>query len=457
MGAAGWIGRTPGVGDYKGIWTLNEVYDRIKAGDWPRPYQPDEMWDFTRASSPLTGLIAGAVWPNPRAGNGSYFDSAGVLQIAGTDVARFTYDPLTLSTQRWLIEGARPNSLRNNTMVGAAPGSPGTNPTHWSASGSGDGLTQTIASPSVEAGIKCIDYRYVGTTSATNDRRILFEQVNVVAASPGQVWSASAFLSLAAGTLNGITAIRLELREYNSVAATLRTTTTTFAPTIAALRGQRRKVEGVTLGASTAFVTTSVEFFYSNAAAVDFTLRIGLPQIELGAFASSPIETSGAAVTRAADLPVITGLGAEPWFDGSGPGTLMVVGRVIGVAPGVVNVAAQVDDGSENNRHVQRVSTTGSWQTITLSGGANQGLTGNAAAVVGQRFHYAYGWDTNNLRAALDTVLSAADTSASLVSGMNAMRLGSSSGGSIPAFIEIEKLIYWKRRLPDDVLARITA
>lgn len=44
-----------------------------------------------------------------RASNGSYFDSAGVLQIASTDVPRFDYDPATLAAEGLMIEPQRTN------------------------------------------------------------------------------------------------------------------------------------------------------------------------------------------------------------------------------------------------------------------------------------------------------------------------------------------------------------
>lgn len=54
-----------------------------------------------------------------------------------------------------------------------------------------------------------------------------------------------------------------------------------------------------------------------SATAWDFTLRFGLPQLELGSFATSPIRTSGTTVTRAADR-LTYGLAANaPWFQSS--------------------------------------------------------------------------------------------------------------------------------------------
>jgi hypothetical protein len=51
----------------------------------------------------------------------------------------------------------------------------------------------------------------------------------------------------------------------------------------------------------------------NNASAVDITLRIGLPQLELGAFATSVIPTTTTALTRAADVASVNTL--SPWYN----------------------------------------------------------------------------------------------------------------------------------------------
>jgi hypothetical protein len=48
---------------------------------------------------------------------------------------------------------------------------------------------------------------------------------------------------------------------------------------------------------------------FSAGVAIDITLRIGMPQLEQGAFATSVIPTTTATVTRATDVASINGTG----------------------------------------------------------------------------------------------------------------------------------------------------
>lgn len=83
---------------------------------------------FPRASSAAGGpslnlQFAGSTTLDPRitftrASSGSYYNSAGVLTLAGTNVPRLDYNPSTLQPQGLLIEEARTNLLLNSLING---------------------------------------------------------------------------------------------------------------------------------------------------------------------------------------------------------------------------------------------------------------------------------------------------------------------------------------------------
>lgn len=194
------------------------------------------------------------------------------------------------------------NQTRNNTMIGAAVGSPGTLPTHWEFQNSVVGVSSEIADVGVEDGIEYLAVRFFGTVTTAGSLAIRTEAYPYpTAAASGQSWTSSAFFRLAAGSWAGVTSHFFVLEEtdsgnaYLSGAGYMRQ-----APTSAKLSEQRASATRKLIAPSVAKVGGYIGMTLALGAAVDFTLRIGLPQLELGAFASSAIRTYGTAVTRPA-------------------------------------------------------------------------------------------------------------------------------------------------------------
>jgi hypothetical protein len=258
-----------------------------------------------------------------RASTATYFDEDGVLQTAAVDRPRIDFNPSTLVCNGLLIEEARTNSIRNNTMVGAVAGSPGTLPTNWAPIfNSGTGLTQEIVGTGTENGITYIDIKFSGTATSSGTIQIFSESITGVVASVGQTWTSSGYWKIAAGGTTGLSGWAINLQELTSIGGFLaQTVTNVSAPTSAALSTQRVS-STVTLGnASTARTYFSFLFNYANGTAYNFTLRIGLPQLEQGAFATSVIPTTTTALTRNADVASMTGTNFSSWYSAS-EGTL---------------------------------------------------------------------------------------------------------------------------------------
>jgi hypothetical protein len=153
-----------------------------------------------------------------RTSSATYFNSSGVLTTVANNVPRFDYDPATFVPRGFSIEEQRTNSIRNNTMQGVVAGTPGTNPTNWT--NSTGGLTKTIVGTGTANGITYTDFRFNGTTTS-DFLAIAIDASNVIAASDGQTWTLSAWLSVVNGSTTNITNLFLQLGQYSSVPAFL--------------------------------------------------------------------------------------------------------------------------------------------------------------------------------------------------------------------------------------------
>jgi hypothetical protein len=225
----------------------------------------------------LTGTLNPSITFS-RASTATYFNSAGTLTSAAVDEARFDYNPSTLAAQGLLIEEARTNSIRNNTMQGAITGTPGTLPTNWSVSGTGT-LTREIVGTGTSNGIIYIDLRFSGTTSSTN-LSVRFDTSTGIAASNGQTWAVSLWSAVVAGSLANITSRGINANLYDSGVVNI------LSPSFSgvSLSGDAtfsRATGTLTISTvGTATIQPQIFLSFASGVAIDITLRIGLPQLE---------------------------------------------------------------------------------------------------------------------------------------------------------------------------------
>lgn len=246
------------------------------------------------------------------------FNSYGNLETVSANTPRINFDPSTLLCEGFLSEVQRTNSIRNNTMVGAVAGTPGTAPTRWGISTTNAELGFNVAAVGVESGISYIDVRISGNVTSSRDMDINFEQINIIAAADNQTWAQSVFLREVGGTQGNISAIYVQSNVYTS--GLIYISTPWFAAktvTTAALATQRFSASATLSGATIAFIAPFLKVRTAASGAVDFTLRIGMPQLELGSHVSSVIPTSTIAITREKDEAVMTGTNFSSWFNSS--------------------------------------------------------------------------------------------------------------------------------------------
>ena len=407
---------------------------------------------------PLVSKTFSEIITFERATNASYFNSAGVLTNAAANAPRFDYNPSTLAAQGLLIEESRANQIRNNTMVGAVAGTPGTVPTNWAAQiTTTTGLTISVIGTGTENGITYIDIRVNGTASGAGSLDVFLENANGVAALTGQTWTGSVYTKLQSGSLTGISTPTFRLYEYTSGIVFVTAQSGAIAtPTTANLATQRTSATLTTTGgATTASIRPLINYAIANGAAIDITLRIGLPQLELGAFATSVIPTTTTALTRAADVASVNTL--SPWYNAT-EGTLFAEAVYFGLSASTTVAANTIRffDGTGSNAiSLRTVIGTGSAsadEVIVASGVTYMDTTG-ITATTNTTYKRAIAYSTNNARAAINGAYTdPADTTVTIpvVTSLSFGFAGSFYG------MYLRRISYYPRKLSDAELQTLT-
>jgi hypothetical protein len=259
-----------------------------------RPRRPF-VYDFTTRDE----LSSDITWT--RGAVGQVFGSTLALEQKAVNIPRFEYDLDTGLSRGLLVEVTKTNSLRNNTWAGAVAGTPGTSPNLQSWDTSENSLTRQIVGVGQEDGIDYIDVRLSGTPSASSSFIIVLQDSSNAAAAAGQTWSGSTFLRLVAGSLTNLS-LNHFMSARDNVGVFVDGVSAPRVPTSAALKTQRYSLTDTLVGGTIVGIDMDLRLGYTNALAIDVTLRIGLPQLEQADAPSTPIKTSTAAATRNGDL-----------------------------------------------------------------------------------------------------------------------------------------------------------
>jgi hypothetical protein len=381
---------------------------------------------------------------------------------AGTNVPRFDYNQTTLAPLGLLIEDARTNVIRNPRCEGAVPGTPGTMPTNWSAPATAPIAPQVVGS-GTENGIPYVDVRFSGTTSGVTNLSILTEGTTVSAATVGQTWSASAYVRLVGGSLGSpVQPLQINIIERSAVGVNLASGVTILSPvpTGAALSSQRYRVTYTLVQATVAFVTTGLFIQYGAGEVVDFTIRVGAPQLELGPMITSnilPPVGAPAATTRAVDACTV------PITMSGSVGTIycqFMFPYSFTTAP---SVGAKIDDGTGSanglelrtaNAHTVYASDA----VINSTALVNINVATYGSVSAGATLKQAIAYSTGNSRAAGGGTLGTASTTAFSAGTFNRLVIGNNSTGNrtMNGYVQAVRL-YSGIRLIDSNLQNITS
>jgi hypothetical protein len=206
--------------------------------------------------------------------------------------------------------------------------------------------------------------------------------------------------------------------------------------------------------ASTAFEWARVRVNF--AAAADITLRIGLPQLEQGAFATSVIPTTTTALTRNADAASMTGTNFSSWYNAA-EGTLYVEGVGVNNVGAGTRRYAEINDNTPSERILVGYGFTTACRYLVSDGGATQADIGVNATTGGALVKAAATYKVNDFQQATNGVLGTADTSGTLPT-VDRMFIGQAETTAAATMLNgtIRRIAYYPVRVTDAQLQALT-
>ena len=365
-----------------------------------------------------------------RASTATYFDSAGNIQSAATNIPRFDYDPATLAYLGLRIEGGRTNSIRNSTMVGASA-SPSTLPTNWVSINSSAGtIVPTIMATGTINGMEYVDVKVAGTSSGSGSYTLAFESSTQITAATADTWSTNVRCALIAGTLTNITSINTRTAERTLAGSlVLDNLGTDFKNSLTSALARFTTTVTLSGGATVERVQSGLNIRYTGAVAIDVTLRLTNVQLELGASSSSFIPTTTAAATRASDVATVVAVNAKPWFNAL-EGTLLVNYQRDSTVT-LATTALRIDSGADAANI--RVFQESSGSSLTFAARVDAASVNQVAASISSgnaniRGNSAFGYKVDDYAFSVNGSAVATDTLGTIPTGLVTLRIGSGIG-----------------------------
>ena len=361
-----------------------------------------------------------------RASTATFVGSGGLIQSAAVNEPRFDHDPVTLACKGLLIEESRTNlCLRSEEFDNAT----------WSKS------SAIVTAPVVTAN------QVNSPSGVLNADRIVFPVVIGAGAyslatqffsqSAGVVYTASIYLRGLVGgekvwwawTPNGSTYARKE--------CILTTAWQRFDFTYTSIAGNNFIQLGVDLRDASQSTQLAQTIFAWGA------------QLEVGAFPTSYIPTTTAALTRSADVCSITGGDFTSLYNAT-EGTILANAST--PASGDRTVLS-TDDNTANE--MTRLRTEGTNPFFKVTDGGSDVVAIDAGTVTANTtFKLAAAYEINNFAASINGGAVVADTSGTIPT-VDRMRIGAGQGGNTMCG-HIARIQYFRKRLPDAKLQSLT-
>jgi hypothetical protein len=376
------------------------------------------------------------------ANSATYVGSDGLLKTATTNEPRFDHNPTTGESLGLLVEEARTNLVRNNTMVGAVAGSPGTPPTNGWVIVNNATYTSSILGTGVENGINYIDIQYVVAAAAS--AATLF-YADTPAGSASTAYTGSYYFKLVSGTSPQVRLVWQDgISTYSRTFFDLTSTLTRYTDTLTTAVGATLARQAVGIAASPSATT--------------FVIRVGLPQVEQGAFATSVIPTTSATVTRAADVVSITGTNFSSFYNQT-EGTVFADSVQANNTP-VSRIVSASDNTTSNRISLTRASAlSGNINFSVTNAGTAQvaGVLLGSSLVAGTSNKVAAGYKAANFAGSVNGLTPVTQGTGTVPGSLTQLTIGNGDVlGNNTMNGTIKRLTYWPVRLANTTLQLIT-
>ena len=177
--------------------------------------------------------------------------------------------------------GGHFNFVRNPLNVGAVPGTPGTLPTFWTIALSAGISSQVVAlGTDPVTGLAYIDIRLFGTTSTGSSNIRMDAQFGAIPATNGETWTQSVYVAQVGGSMTDVTGVGLQLYQNSNAGIVGNTGAVSVMPPVGAL-GRISRI-GTIATAGTLWNWPVINIYHNASRAIDVTLRLAGPQLELG-------------------------------------------------------------------------------------------------------------------------------------------------------------------------------
>lgn len=403
--------------------------------------RPKQVFDFARSRR------IDPRFTFSRASAGTYFDKDGVLRTAVANEARFDHDPATGQPLGILIEEPRTNLLEHNTELQNA---------YWTRINAGLDINATTAPD----GTTSADKLEGTTTSGTH-----YIQRGSVGGDGNVTQTISVFVKaaeLSACRINVYAAVT-----GNNFFAAFDLTTASVSISGNAGNGsiEDAGVEDAGDGWYRIWVTGQADTTGANSFHITRLLLLN-PSInwegtnntdglyvwgfqqEVGEFKTSFIKTAEGAATRANDSLTMDGPYASNWFNPS-EGTFMIRARLPKVKsaqyPCLAAFRRAATEGSDNT--IEFFAAAGALVYLVRVENVTQ-TSQTYVAAAGSKFAAIATYKQNDFTRSVNSEGPWSDTSGSVPTGLNRLRIGSNG---LNHFLNghLDSLLYWDERLPN--------